>query len=161
MHWYFLVHLTKPIWCDLNLPTFARYQACLDQLALSTVPTVPSPTQTTQQAWPGQPDWHATANLAGPAWPGPAGPTQPPWLATHFAGVASLANLAGPKIVRRGGMHHLPRWGHWGTLRRPGSIGGSWGHRSKCAETAGQPCQPWPVHLPAGHGCCSFPLQKC
>ena len=98
-----MVHLTKQIWCDLlNFPTFARYQACLDQLALSTVPTVPSPTQTTQQAWPGQPDWHGTANLAGPAWPGSADPTQPPWLATHFAGVASLANLAGSRIVRRG-----------------------------------------------------------
>ena len=94
--------MRKTIWCDLlNTPTSPRYQACLDQLALLTVPTVPSPTQTTQQAWPGQPDWHGTANLAGPAWPGPAGPTQPPWLATHFAGVASLANLAGFKIVRR------------------------------------------------------------
>ena len=56
---YFLVHMRKTIWCDLlNTPTSPRYQVCLDQLALSTMPTVPSPTQTTQQAWPGQPDWH-------------------------------------------------------------------------------------------------------
>ena len=59
----------KQICCDLlNFPTFARYQASLDQLALSTVPTVPSPTQTTRQAWPGliKTPWEHTGSLGEP-----------------------------------------------------------------------------------------------